>query len=443
MHLLERARTARGWGPTEFTRRLQALGALRGVPVGTGRDGLYRWEKRDREPDAPTRRLIAELLGIPGTSVDEFPWPLWIALDPLQQPTPYSWNPSGAVQALGEVSGRTTMRRRQFTALLTGPALTSSLWAWLVADPAAAGQIANGRRLGESSVAHIEERVRQLRHADDIDGGGQLLTETSTSLDLVVRLLKDRTYSDVHGARLHAAAADIARMHAWAAFDVHEQCADATFQAALRSAQAAGDTALGAHILAFWSIAANNTGRPQDAEAMTDAALSAARGRTTPRAEAMLLSRRARARAHQNSPAALADLDHAAELLHAAHPSGGDPEWVYWFDRSELLGAIASTYLDLGQPARADDTFVEAAGLFPADRTRTQSLFLARRADAQWRQDDPERACDTAHRALDLAEETSSHRAAGSLRELAASMNDRVEVPAVREFRERIAALAA
>ncbi|WP_424893427.1 XRE family transcriptional regulator [Streptomyces sp. XH2] len=432
----------RGWAGPDLARRICDLGATRHVPVGTGKDGVYRWED-GRCPDIPTQYLIAELLEIPGEAVDQYPWPKWLALDPRQQPTRYSWDAPGAIRALDEVSGRETITmhtldRRHFTHL-TGIALTASLWSWLTADPAAAGQIAQGRRLGETAVAHIEDRVRQLRHADDLDGGGQLLTESSSTLQMVVELLKNRSYTDQHGARLHAAAADLARMHAWAAFDLNDSCADGIFHAALRSAHAADDPALGAHILAFWSIAANNTGRPDDAEAMTIAALSASRGRTTPRVEAMLLSRRARARAHQNNAAAFTDLDRAADLLDAAeHRTGDDPEWVGWFDEAELHGAWASTYLDMGQPKHAEAEFHQTAKLFPADRTRTQALFLARQADAQWRQADHERACATAHRALDLAEEISSHRAAGPLRDLATSMRTHTAIPAVRDLRERV-----
>ena len=333
----------------------------------------------------------------------------------------------------------TTMDRRHFT-LLTGTTLTASLYAWLTADPAAAGQITHARRIGEAAVARFEDRVRQLRQADDADGGGQLLSETATSLQLVVHLLKDRSYTDAHGARLHAAAADLARMHAWALFDIHDTCADAVYQAALRSAHTSSDPVLGSHILAFWSIAANNTGRAADAEAMTTAALSAARGRTTPRVEAMLLSRRARARAQQNDPAAFADLASAGELLVTADGNSyEDPEWVYWFDRSELLGAEASTHLDMNRPDRAEQTFLQAAVLFPSDRVRTQALFLTRQADAQRRQNDLERACATAHRALDLTEEISSHRSTGPLRDLAAALHEHREVPAVHELRERVA----
>ncbi|MFC5719179.1 XRE family transcriptional regulator [Streptomyces gamaensis] len=438
MHLLARARTARGWKPPELARRIRVLGKERHVHVGTGKDGVYRWEG-GRKPDLPTQYLIAELLEIPAEAVLHHPWPRWLALDPLQQPAIHSWDAPGAIQALDEVSGRENieMQRRHFTQL-TGVALTASLWAWLTADPAAAGQITHARRLGEASVAHIEDRVRQLRHADDLDGGGQLLTETAASQQMLVRLLKDRTYSDAHGARLHAAAADLTRMHAWAVFDLYGTCADAYFNAALHSAHASGDPALGSHILAFWSIAANNCGRPADAEAMTAAALSASRGRSTHRVEAMLLSRRARARAHQNNPAALTDLDRAAGLLATSRHHGEDPEWVTWFDQAELLGAQASTHLDLHQPARAEHLFAQTAALFPTDRIRTQALFLARQADAQWQQHDPERACATAHHALDLTEDISSHRAVGPLRDLATHMRTHNAIPAVRDLRERI-----
>ncbi|MEU5431003.1 XRE family transcriptional regulator [Streptomyces olivoreticuli] len=444
MHLLTRAMIVRGWKAPELALRICNLGKERHVHVGTGKDGVYRWE-RGREPDQPTQYLIAELLDIPADTVGQYPWPRWLALDPLQQPTHHSWDAPGAIQTLDEVSGEEnmTMQRRHFTQL-TGVALTGSLWAWLTADPAAAGQITQGHRLGEAAVAHIEERVRQLRHADDIDGGGQLLAETSTSQQMLVHLLKDRTYTDAHGARLHAAAADLTRMHAWALFDLQDVCADALFNSALHSAHASGDPALGSHILAFWSIAANNSGRPADAEEMTAAALSASRGRSTHRVEAMLLSRRARARAHQNNPAALTDLDRAADLLTTAdRHAGEDPEWVGWFDQAELLGAQASTHLDLGQPAHAEQLFSQTAALFPDDRIRTRSLFLAREADAQWRQADPERACATAHRALDLTEEISSHRAVGPLRDLATSMRTHTAIPAVRDLRERINATVA
>ncbi len=251
-HPLERARAARGWSRAEMAGKLCKLGARRGIAVGTGKDGIWRWE-HGRHPDQLAQSLIADLLGIPQAAVDERSWPQWLSADPAQQPPRYTWDPAGAVAALDELTRSRDMDRRNFI-LVTGSALTASLLSWLTSDPAAAGQIAGGRRIGEAAVDHIERRVRELRHIDDTDGGGQLIAEASASLDMVVTLLKDRTYTDAQGSRLHAAAADFARMRAWAAFDVHDVCADTAFDGALRAAHAASDPALGAHILAFWSM---------------------------------------------------------------------------------------------------------------------------------------------------------------------------------------------
>ena len=170
---------------------------------------------------------------------------------------------------------------------------------------------------------------------------------------------------------------------------------------------------------------------------MVSAALAAVRGRTTPRVEAMLYSRRARARAHLGDSRCWYDIGRASDCLDAASGGHDDPEWVYWFDRGELCGVAGSTHLDCGQPARAEQAFAEAAALFPRDRIRTQALFLARQADAQLRRNDLERACATAGQALDLTAEISSHRSIGPLRELAGKMREHDAVPDVRAFRER------
>jgi tetratricopeptide (TPR) repeat protein len=446
MHLLERARVARGLTRAQLASSLRALGEDLGIHLGTGKDGVGRWEGT-RVPDQPTQVVIARFLGIPWEVARMQPWPRWLSADPLQQPVTYRWDAPGAVAALHELSGsdvETNLNRRDF-ALLTGAVLSGTLMAWLTADPAAAGQLAHGRRIGEASVAHVERLVRDLRRADDTDGGGRLIQETASSRDLVVRLLQDRSYTDAHGARLHAAAADFARLHAWAQFDLYDHCDDRTFSAALHAAHASSDPALGAHVLAFWSIAAYNTERPADAEAMVTAALAVARRTSTPRVHAMLLSRRARARAHQRDTACWDDLGRSAELLDQAQGrEADDPDWVYWYDQSELIGATASTHLDLGEPSRAEPAFAQAAALFPTDRVRTQALFLARQADAQYRQADIERACATANRAIDLTTEMSSHRSIAPLEDLASKMRGlAAAVPAVRDFRERLATVTA
>lgn len=233
-----------------------------------------------------------------------------------------------------------TVNRREF-ATVTGVTLTASLLAWLTADLVAAGQVARARRVGERTVAHVEQRVAEFRLTDDQGGGGALIRESGAALALVVSLLRERTYTDAHGTRLWAAAADLARQRAFALFDVHGSCIDDAFDLALRAAHTAEDTALGGNVVAFWAVAAYNNGRTADADAMATTALAAVRGRTTPRVEAMFTGRRGRARARRGDRACWADFDHAETLFVGAY-GYDDPNWAYWFDRTEVLGLKAS-----------------------------------------------------------------------------------------------------
>ncbi|MGW2055924.1 transcriptional regulator [Streptomyces sp. NPDC001840] len=440
-YLFTRAMQARGWGRAETALYLRELSEKRGRPVSTGRDGIWYWE-HDRTPDKPTQLLLAELFGIPQTAVDERPWPEWLSEDPAQRPAPCSWTLLGAAQSLTELAGGVVDITRRELVLIAGGTLTASLLAWITADPAAAGQLTQGNRIGEAAVARLEDRVRTLRRTDDEDGGGIIIAETSSALALVAGLLRTRSYTDAHGRRLYAAAADLARQRAAALFDVEGECADGAYDTALRAAHIAGDTALGANVLAFWTVAAYNTGRLHDAVAMASTGLTAVRGRATPRVEALLTSRRGRARAHLGDPACWADFDRAEELL-ADADGHEDPDWAYWFDKAELLGARASSHRDMDQPGPAADAFAQAHTLFDPNCIRTHALYLTRQADAYFEQGEIERACTTAGDALDLTESISSHRTIEPLLSLADCLAA-YDTPDARDFSDRArSALAA
>jgi transcriptional regulator with XRE-family HTH domain len=434
-YLLARARDARGWSQSEMARRLCDHGRKRGHPLNTGRDGVCHWEKR-RTPDRPTQLLIADLLGIPPGAVDERPWPEWLSEDPAQRPTPRPWTLLGASQSLTELARGAAMdvTRRELV-LIAGGTLTASLLAWLTADPVAAGQLTTGQRIGEAAVAKIEGRAQMLRRIDDEDGGGSVLAEASSALALVHGLIRTRSYTDAHGARLYAAASDLARQRAAALFDVKGECADGTFDTALRTARVAADDALGANALSFWTVSAYNTGRLHDAQDMANTALASVRGKATPRVEALLLTRRGRARAHLGDTRCWADFDRAETLL-AQADGHQDPDWAYWFDKAEIIGARASSHRDMHQPGPAETAFAQAHALFDPTSVRTHALYLTRQADAQFAQGQIERACATAGAALDLTETISSHRTTAPLLDLAERLAA-YPVADARDFRDR------
>lgn len=434
-HLLAQARRARGWPQAELARRLRARGRERGRPLSTGRDGVWYWE-HTRVPDRSTQLLIADLFGIPPAAVDARPWPEWLSEDPAQRPTPWPWTLVGATQCLTDLARGAAMdvTRRELV-LIAGGALTSSLLAFLTADPVAAGQLTAGQQIGEAAVARIEGIASALRRTDDADGGGTVLAEASSALILVTGVIRNRSYSGPHGARLFAAASDLARQRASAQFDVHGECADATFDTALRTAKVADDDALGANTLIFWCGSAYNTGRLHDAESMATAALAAVRGRATPRVQALAFTRRGRARSHLADPQCWGDFDRAEELLAGAN-GHDDPDWAYWFDRAEILAARASSHRDMGQSGLAEVAFADANALYDHSAVRTRALYLARQADSQFAQGHIEQACATASEALDLTETISSHRTTGPLLELAGRLAAH-SVPCARDFSDR------
>lgn len=434
--LLVQARLARQWTQADMARHLRERGRERGHPLNTGRDGVSHWEK-GREPDPDTQLLIADLLGIPLAALHGRPWPEWLAQDPLQRPVARPWTLLGAAQSLADLAGSATVdATRRELVLISGGALTATLLAWITADPTAAGQITTGQRIGEAAVTRIEQRAQALRKMDDADGGGIILKETSSALALVSGLINNRSYSDQHRGRLFAVASDLARQRAAAVFDVHGWSADDVFDTALRDARIAGDDALGANVLNFWTVCAYNTGRYTDAEAMASAGLAAVRGRSTPRVEAMLTSRRGRARAHLGDARCWRDFD-IAEALLADADQHTDPDWAYWFDQAELTGARASSHRDMNQPRPAEDAFAQVRALIDPGHIRTTALYTARQADAQLAQGEVERACKTAHHALDLTESISSHRSTEPLLDLVSRLAPYDAVPAAQDFRDR------
>ncbi|MDT0614473.1 helix-turn-helix transcriptional regulator [Streptomyces lancefieldiae] len=441
-HLLIRARLARGWNQPEMARRIRNRSQEMGWPLLTGRDGVCHWE-RGREPDRPTQLVIAAVLGIPPEAVDERPWPQWLAEDPLQRPEPRPWTRLGALTSLTELAGSAAVdTTRRELILIAGGTLTATLLAWITADPVAAGQMATGERIGEAAVARVEARAAALRHTDDAEGGAEILDETSSALALVAGLLSNRSYKDHHGTRLYAVASDLARQRAAAMLDVYGDCSDTTFDTALRAARIAGDDALGANVLNFWTVSAYNTGRYADAEDMASTGLAAVRGRSTPRVEAMLTSRRGRARAHLGDARCWDDFDRAEALL--AEASGhDDPDWAYWFDEAEVLGARASSHRDMGQPGPAAAGFARVHDLIDPAHVRTTALYTARQADALLDQGQVERACAVADHALDLTEAISSHRSTAPLLDLTERLKRYEGTPAARDFRERAHAVLA
>ncbi|MGW1374736.1 helix-turn-helix domain-containing protein [Streptomyces sp. NPDC002446] len=320
------------------------------------------------------------------------------------------WTASRMVAALGTAVGGSAMDRRRFLAV-SGLALTAFVHHWSTAEAEPLVRAAEGSRLTHKLLDSLQETTDNLRITDASAGSGTLADLSDAHLAFLKRLVEQASYNEDTGRRLAAITADTAIQTGWFAFDAgHRDRAPAYLLAALRAAKASGDARLGAGALSYLAIHGYSTGEPRNAVTAAQASREKIKHLGAPALEAMLLTRQARGHAKLGErQAVLTALGQAAELC-AQGRSERDPHWLYWINEGEIHGQAGSCYLDLDEPQRAVTSFTQAHdSLNPADQ-RTRALFLSRAASAHLRQGDVEAGCDTAHRALELAERLQSAR---------------------------------
>jgi hypothetical protein len=263
------------------------------------------------------------------------------------------------------------MDRRRFLAA-SGLTLTAFVHHWGIAEAEPLVRAAEGSRLTHTLLDSLQETTDNLRVMDASAGSGTLADLGDAHLEFLKRLVQQASYGEDTGRRLAAIIADTSIQTGWFAFDAGDRDRTPAYLfAALRAAKASGDLRLGAGALSYLAIHSYSTGSPRNAVTAAQAAREKIKNLGAPALEAMLLTRQARGHAklgeHQ---AVFASLGQAADLC-AQGRSEHDPHWLYWINDGEIHGQAGSCYLDLG---------------------------------------DVEAGCNTAHRALDLAEQLQSAR---------------------------------
>ncbi|UYB40930.1 helix-turn-helix domain-containing protein [Streptomyces sp. Je 1-4] len=320
------------------------------------------------------------------------------------------WTASRMVTALGTAVGGSAMDRRRFLAV-SGLALTAFVHHWSTAEAEPLVRAAEGSRLTHKLLDSLQETTDNLRSMDASAGSGTLADLGNAHLLLLKRLVEQASYDEGTGQRLAAITADTAIQTGWFTFDSGDRDRSPTYLfAALRAAKASGDVRLGVGALSYLAIHGYSTGAPRNAVTAARAAREKIKHLGAPALEAMLLTRQARGHARLGErQEVFTALGQAADLC-AQGRSERDPHWLYWINEGEIHGQAGSCYLDLGEPQKAVTSFTQAHdSLNPSDQ-RTRALFLSRAASAHVRQGDAEAGCDTAHRALDLAEQLQSAR---------------------------------
>jgi hypothetical protein len=215
---------------------------------------------------------------------------------------------------------------------------------------------------------------------------------------------------------------------------------------ALRLAQAAGDRGYGGYVLAAsMSHLAAQLGNPREIAQLARAAQEGARGRVTPRAEAMFHAAEARGHALMgDARAAQLASGRAVGALEAADPSSGDdPAWIAHFDEAYLADELAHCHRDLGQAEAAARRAQESLDGLPETKARRRAIGYVLLATAQVQQREIEQACHTGLKAVELLETVRSNRGADYLEDFQQRLEPFQDEAVVREFGARMELQAA
>lgn len=413
--------------------------------MATRREKVTRWESGVYAPEPTAQLAMANLHGIPEDAVLEFAWPDWLLLafpdDRTILHTP--WTLTGTVASLAASVRGGSVDRRGF--LIAGGATLGGIaadWAGALDQIPAASAV--GRRgLTVGMVARLEQRLDDLRHLDDVLGGGELRKIAVAELELVSKLAHETVYDAGAGRRLFSTICEAARICGWQHFDAgFNAAAQKYFITALRASATAGNPEVGANVLSFLAIQTYSVGNPQDAVDIMQTAQGQARGHTTARVLSTLHARTARAlsKTTHGRAACARELDQARDAF-AKGPADNDPPFIYWMTEGELEMLAGSCALDVGDPRQALRFFEAArAADYSADgNVRDNALFLTRAAEAHLALGHLEQACATAQQAFNQSGRVDSTRPTGAITDFRKRLKLHRHLPAVRDFLEATA----
>lgn len=132
---------------------------------------------------------------------------------------------------------------------------------WLVSDSPAVVQLRAGRRVGAMLADDLESRVIELRHLDDVVGGGDLFPVVSKELSEVQRIVRSASYTDKIARRLLTVTGELAQLAGWVASDAGRYAvAQRIYLDGVSAAQGADDRPLTAQLLSSLSYQMANVG---------------------------------------------------------------------------------------------------------------------------------------------------------------------------------------
>ncbi|MEU6776512.1 MFS transporter [Streptomyces sp. NPDC046759] len=440
-----------------LARRVNDLGAQRGLTLRYDKTSVARWVSKGMVPQGAAPHLIAAAIG------QKLGRPVPLHEIGLADADPAPEVGLAFPRDVGQaVRSATELYRLDFAGRRAGSggiwqslagsfavsayATPASRWLITPADSSVAREAGSAEgsgapiKVGHSDVQKLQEAAEDARRWDSKYGGGDWRSSmVPECLRVEAAPLLLGSYSDEVGRALFGATAELTRLAGWMAFDTGQQeAAQRYYIQALRLARAAADVPLGGYVLASMSLQATYRGFGDEGVDLAQAALERNRGLATARTMSFfrLVEARAHARA-SDAQAAGAALKAAEGWLERSREGDNDPSWLGFYGYDRFAADAAECYRDLKAP-RQVRRFTEQALSKPTEEfVRSHGLRLVVSAVAELESGNLDAACEQGVRAVEVAGRISSARTTEYVKDLLHRLEPYGDEPRVVELRER------
>ncbi|WP_151773741.1 MFS transporter [Streptomyces abyssomicinicus] len=440
-----------------LARRVNDLGAQRGLTLRYDKTSVARWVSKGMVPQGAAPHLIAAAIG----QKLGRPVPLHEIGLADADPTPevglaFPRDVGQAVKSATELYRLDLAGRRAGSGgiwqslagsfAVSAYATPASRWLISPADTSVAREAGATEgsgaplKVGHSDVRKLREAAEDARRWDSKYGGGDWRSSmVPECLRVEAAPLLLGSYSDDVGRALFGASAELTRLAGWMAFDTGQQeAAQRYYIQALRLARAAADVPLGGYVLASMSLQATYRGFGDEGVDLAQAAVERNRGLAT--ARTMSFFRLVEARAHAragDAAAAGAALKASESWLERSREGDNDPSWLGFYGYDRFCADAAECYRDLKAPGQVR-RFTEQALSKPTEEfVRSHGLRLVVSAVAELESGNLDAACEQGVRAVEVAGRISSARTTEYVKDLLTRLEPYGDEPRVVELRER------
>lgn len=273
---------------------------------------------------------------------------------------------------------------------------------WLVDDQPLTRHRSAGDRIGTSLLTELEQRMIDLRIADDTMSGQDLFPIVMRDLAAATEAAQDCSYSDHVGRRLGRIIAELHQLAGWITFNFADyQRSERIYTDGADMARRIGDDTMVAWMLsgiAYQKVTTGDIADLRDARLLANSAIAGLRN-PTPKVAILLHERAAwAAAAAGDQETTLRSLGTVAELHQRS--AEDEPHWVYWLNpvESEIMAGRCLTRI--GRPHEAVPQLEAAIATYPDDHVRELALYRSYLGEALARAGETEAAIAQYERSL-------------------------------------------